>query len=180
MSAPCIICNSTSNKETVEHIIPQSLGNEYYVLPKGAICFNCNNRIAKVEYRVVSSALFIDQRKEYGLISPKNDNSITELNNDDLIYLLVKMGYEGLYHSRKKIWTKYNWSDVRAYLLHSDKGSISFDRSQPPVVKFKSIPKWMDRFRLKNHHLSLDYALEDNKVFVRFQFGKIQVWTRMK
>lgn len=34
------------NTKSEEHIIPKSLGNEKFVLPKGTICDKCNNYFA--------------------------------------------------------------------------------------------------------------------------------------
>ncbi len=44
----CIFCkqNSDSSK-SVEHIIPESLGNTKHVLPRGVICDTCNNYFAR-------------------------------------------------------------------------------------------------------------------------------------
>ena len=180
MNVACIICNATDNRETVEHIIPQSLGNEYYVLPKGVICFNCNNRIAKVEYRVVSSSVFMDQRIKYKLIRSSKDHFITDLRNDDLLYFTVKIGFEGLYKSRRKMWENINWEDVRSYLLNRELGMMVKERIHPDDLKYKPIPRWIERFRLRNKHLTLEYAIQGHKLYVRFQFGTIRVWARLK
>ncbi|MFC3676635.1 HNH endonuclease [Ferrovibrio xuzhouensis] len=40
----CIFCKQTAKKfSSVEHIIPESLGNKNFVLPKGFVCDSCNN-----------------------------------------------------------------------------------------------------------------------------------------
>jgi hypothetical protein len=40
----CIFCDCNSNDtKTIEHIIPQSLGNVNITLPKGKVCNKCNN-----------------------------------------------------------------------------------------------------------------------------------------
>ncbi len=44
----CIFCKSdTSTSKSVEHIIPESLGNKKNILPKGVVCDNCNNYFGK-------------------------------------------------------------------------------------------------------------------------------------
>lgn len=47
----CIFCLEASNvSRSVEHIIPESLGNKDHVLPPGVVCDKCNNYFAsKVE-----------------------------------------------------------------------------------------------------------------------------------
>jgi hypothetical protein len=44
----CIFCkNPSDNSVSVEHIIPESLGNISHILPKGWVCDTCNNYIAR-------------------------------------------------------------------------------------------------------------------------------------
>jgi hypothetical protein len=44
----CIFCkNISSNSTSVEHVIPESLGNIEHVLPQGWVCDNCNNYFAR-------------------------------------------------------------------------------------------------------------------------------------
>lgn len=44
----CIFCKqSSASSKSVEHIIPQSLGNNKYVLPKGIVCDACNNYFSR-------------------------------------------------------------------------------------------------------------------------------------
>jgi hypothetical protein len=39
---PCIFCGSQEHLNTVEHIVPESLGNTTFMLSKGDICDTCN------------------------------------------------------------------------------------------------------------------------------------------
>jgi hypothetical protein len=44
----CIFCKATSEEcVSVEHIIPESLGNIEHLLPKGWVCDTCNNYFAR-------------------------------------------------------------------------------------------------------------------------------------
>jgi hypothetical protein len=44
----CIFCkNASDNSVSVEHIIPESLGNVAHIWPKGWVCDSCNNYIAR-------------------------------------------------------------------------------------------------------------------------------------
>lgn len=47
----CIFCKCLSdNSKSIEHIIPESLGNKEHYLPKGIVCDSCNNYFAvKIE-----------------------------------------------------------------------------------------------------------------------------------
>jgi len=60
----CIFCKQdSSNSVSVEHVIPESLGNKKTVLPKGAVCDSCNNYFAsKVEKPVLASGEFTQLR----------------------------------------------------------------------------------------------------------------------
>ncbi|EEY45354.1 HNH endonuclease [Vibrio mimicus] len=60
----CIFCKQNSDtSRSVEHIIPESLGNKNAVLPKGAVCDSCNNYFASnVEKPVLDSGEFVQLR----------------------------------------------------------------------------------------------------------------------
>ena len=60
----CIFCKGASdNCRSIEHVIPESLGNSKFVLPKGAVCDSCNNYFAvKVEKPVLESQYFRQTR----------------------------------------------------------------------------------------------------------------------
>ncbi|RHJ93598.1 MULTISPECIES: HNH endonuclease [Bacteroidales] len=55
----CIFCTQNSeNSKSVEHIIPESLGNKLTVLSKGIVCDECNNYFArKIEGEMLSSLI---------------------------------------------------------------------------------------------------------------------------
>src|ERR1035437_2287572 len=56
----CIFCRSiSSDSKSIEHIIPESLGNKTHTLPKGVVCDKCNNYFAnKIEKKVLELAYF--------------------------------------------------------------------------------------------------------------------------
>jgi hypothetical protein len=56
----CIFCKELSDTSTsVEHVVPESLGNKTHVLPPGVVCDLCNNYFAgKVEQLVLGSEYF--------------------------------------------------------------------------------------------------------------------------
>ncbi len=44
----CLFCKQDSSaSKSVEHIIPESLGNTTSVLPKGIVCDKCNNYFSR-------------------------------------------------------------------------------------------------------------------------------------
>jgi HNH endonuclease len=74
MSA-CIFCHSVAGPfKSVEHIVPESLGNfsDRHVLPTGAVCDQCNNYFASsVEGIVLDHTSFRNLRAKYRVPSKK-------------------------------------------------------------------------------------------------------------
>lgn len=60
----CIFCKAdSSNSKTIEHIVPESLGNIEHILPAGVICDKCNNYFAReVEKPLLESEYFVQLR----------------------------------------------------------------------------------------------------------------------
>jgi len=56
----CIFCKQDSTKsKSIEHVIPESLGNKTIVLPVGVVCDSCNNYFAvKVEGPLLGQVYF--------------------------------------------------------------------------------------------------------------------------
>jgi len=60
----CIFCHKdSSNSKSVEHIIPESLGNKEHFLPKGYVCDACNNYFSiKIEKELLAQPYFVSMR----------------------------------------------------------------------------------------------------------------------
>jgi len=60
----CIFCkNPSDNSRSIEHIVPESLGNKDHILPRGIVCDKCNNYFSrKIEGPVLSQPYFMDAR----------------------------------------------------------------------------------------------------------------------
>ena len=69
----CIFCSkNSSNSKSVEHIIPESLGNKKHILRKGIVCDECNQYFAKkIEKRVLEMPYFRDVRHRNFIESKK-------------------------------------------------------------------------------------------------------------
>lgn len=69
----CIFCKKeSSNDRSIEHIIPESLGNEDHTLPKGIVCDKCNNYFArKIEGPLLETKYFKLLRSEEFLPNKK-------------------------------------------------------------------------------------------------------------
>lgn len=69
----CIFCNgSTNESKSVEHVIPESLGNTFYLLAKGVVCDKCNNYFSrKIEGPLLGMPFFLQIRHKLDIESKK-------------------------------------------------------------------------------------------------------------
>ena len=69
----CIFCHKdSSTSKSIEHIIPESLGNKDYVLPTGYVCDECNHYFAiKVEKELLSQPYFVSMRSRNEILTKK-------------------------------------------------------------------------------------------------------------
>lgn len=79
----CIFCkNLSGTSKSVEHIIPESLGNKQHILPKGSVCDKCNNYLAReVEKPILTSPMFKFLRKNMAI--PNKRGKLPSLDNLD-------------------------------------------------------------------------------------------------
>ena len=65
----CLFCKqNTDNSKSVEHIIPESLGNKEHILPRGLVCDNCNQYFAiKIEKPLLEQPYFRNIRHRAGI-----------------------------------------------------------------------------------------------------------------
>lgn len=70
----CIFCKEVSDTSvSVEHIIPESLGNKSHVLESGIVCDKCNNYFSiKIEKEVLELPYFKSLRHRNYILSKKN------------------------------------------------------------------------------------------------------------
>lgn len=69
----CLFCkNNSDNSKSVEHIIPESLGNKDHILPVGIVCDSCNQYFAiKVEKPLLEQSYFKNLRHRSGIENKK-------------------------------------------------------------------------------------------------------------
>ncbi len=69
----CIFCKQDSSQsKSIEHIIPESMGNKSHILPRGVVCDECNNYFAlKIEKKVLEYDFFRSVRHRNGIESKK-------------------------------------------------------------------------------------------------------------
>ena len=69
----CVFCHKdSSTSKSVEHIIPESLGNKHHFLPKGYVCDECNHYFAiKIENELLSQPYFVSMRFRNEILTKK-------------------------------------------------------------------------------------------------------------
>lgn len=68
---PCIFCNALIEKSPKEHIVPESFGNEDYLIEGGIVCTECNNRFSEFEMKALSNTVFVIERARKAVKSKK-------------------------------------------------------------------------------------------------------------
>ena len=156
----CIICQKEHTNTTIEHIVPRSLGNIHYILPKGTVCSNCNNRFARFEHDVVSSKPFIERRRQAGVILSQPPATPFPLSEKALKLFLLKVAYESTHRSKKELLVNLHLDGVRHILLdHSINITTELIQGYKPKHR---LPKMMDHWRLRGSgiRLYLDLAID--------------------
>lgn len=88
--------------------------------------------------------------------------------------LLLKIGLEGLYTSQNRVYQKYNFSELRAYLLGTFNVDWPFMTTDYEPAKFTSVPRFFDKYYLKSIHCSLSFLETDNGgLLFKFKYGAV-------
>lgn len=69
----CIFCHKdSSTSKSIEHIIPESLGNKHHVLPSRYVCDACNHYFAiKIEKELLAQPYFVSMRFRNEILTKK-------------------------------------------------------------------------------------------------------------
>lgn len=175
----CIFCkNDSSNSKSVEHIIPESLGNKKNTLSKGIVCDSCNNYFGnKIEKNVLEMTYFkslrgrimIENKKGKiprisGFTKNKEEVEITfSLNGDNTFEVLYKDEKTlGTLLSHNKIYVPFISEPPKNDLLISKFiGKIAIEALAKRV---SSIEGWQNDF-IENE------SLDQLRDFVRYGKG---------
>lgn len=169
----CIICLKDHESTTVEHIVPRALGNIHYVLRKGRVCKKCNNKFAKYEHAVLNSPQWFEQRKKKGLIRSRSDDQHHQAQQEAKAYelqrFLLKIFYESMYHSRRDVFEVLDLEHIRVELDQGKMVSRKIHKGKS-ISTGHSIPKFIDRWRLRQNGINLNYRVEKEAIFFEFCF----------
>lgn len=67
----CIFCGGSGPFNSVEHVVPASLGNDIVALGRGWVCDKCNHVISKFEREVLWNSIIGVERCRMGVITKK-------------------------------------------------------------------------------------------------------------
>ena len=178
----CIFCKA-QNAGSLEHIVPESLGNTLYILSEG-VCGICNNRFSKFEQKALGQTILGFERSR--LAAPtkkgkpgkaevegvqfvgsgeKNIVTLNGLKSEDITdfdphtgifkvrtkgfdksevatsKLLLKMGLESIFKSRRDIFDRYDFTDLCQYLTSQNQIIWPFITTKDDFVNYKSLIK---------------------------------------
>lgn len=179
----CIFCKKDStNSKSVEHIIPESLGNKKNILPKGVVCDNCNSYFgSKIEKAVLEMPYFKSLRGRKMIENKKGKipsvSGFTE--NKDIIDINFSSKGDSI------IEVIYNDENTLNSILNSNKLFVSVIPEPPKnninISKFlglialeafaqrvSSIENWQDDFIQNN-------SFDELRDFVRYGKGYV-IW----
>lgn len=168
----CIICLRAHEQMTVEHIVPRSLGNIHYILRKGKVCRSCNNRFARYESAVLTSAIWLQHRQVYGVAKAELTPHRAEPEDIDLKRFIMKICYEAIHQSKPKVIKHYDFEPIRVELATGKEAKSELFKDK--VLKNgKNIPGLIDRWRLGNNHIYLKYKDLDDRIYFMFRYGPL-------
>jgi hypothetical protein len=123
----CLFCkNDSSTSRSIEHIVPESLGNVDHILPAGIVCDRCNNYVAReIEKPLLDARYFRERRFQAGL--PNKEKRIPALEAIHVqsrtpVDLMRVLGEDGISigarpHVDESHWVKSIRKDRRGTLL---------------------------------------------------------------
>lgn len=217
----CIFCSSTEKLHTIEHIVPESLGNKKYTLTKGAICQDCNNRFSKFEDKALSQTVLGMERARLAVKTKKDKPASSKIGNiqirgsedfeKNLINLkgvksavvtnvdsktgaltlqirvpgfdksevatsklLLKIGFEALYQSRRKFFKNYNFSDLTDYLTTKTNDDWPFITIKNDTYKYQKILKHdikNIRYLIKQSCMLRIREVDKDTLLFKFEYG---------
>ncbi|WP_295123480.1 HNH endonuclease [uncultured Chitinophaga sp.] len=179
----CIFCKEDSSKsKSIEHIVPESLGNKQHTLPKGVVCDACNNYLAiKIEKRVLELAYFQSLRGRHHIENKKgkipglpgffrNMNDKVSIFPDDSSVLEVVIENKELFDSissYKELYIPIIPEPPKDNLnLSKLIGKIALEAL---ALRLSNLEGWQDEF-VKNE------GLNQLRNFVRYGQGEFKIW----
>lgn len=221
----CIFCDKTVHDLSIEHIIPESLGNIYYLLQSGCICRNCNNSFSDFEDKALSKTMLGFERSRLGIVTKKGKaaqalshnikfigdkrfrkNHVTvygiEEKDIGLIHpdgsfeikildfdksematskLLLKIGLESLFHSRRSFFKTKNFQELKEHLTKINNESWPILTIKSEFSGFVSIPRFEDKRKLNNIGCKILYKeIDESTILLNFRYSVLSYIVNLK
>jgi hypothetical protein len=88
--------------------------------------------------------------------------------------MLLKVGLESLYTSQRKLYNKYDFTELRDFLSGRSNTDWPFMTTNAEADKFESIPRFLDKHLLKQIRCWLSYNERDeNTLLFKFKYGGV-------
>lgn len=88
--------------------------------------------------------------------------------------LLLKMALESLYTSQREIFNKYDFTELKDFLLNRNTKDWPFTTTDYEEDTFKSIPRFTEKYLLIQNHINLKYFEKSNtELLFKFKYGAI-------
>lgn len=88
--------------------------------------------------------------------------------------LLLKVGLESIFKSQKTIFRKYDFKELKDYLLTKNNNDFPFLTTDFELKKFKSVPICTDKYLLKKNHCELKFLeLNSETLLFKFKYGAV-------
>lgn len=217
----CIFCDKENTSTSIEHIVSEAFGNKKYIVQKGCVCDECNNRFSKFEGSALSNSIFVMERARLGIATKKGKNAkgkvedlqieghekfeknkiilkgLSEENFTDYdpktktgkLYvksfdksevaaskLLLKMALSSIFTSQRDLFNKYDFTYLKRFLTNKDNHDWPFITSNYDIDKFKSIPRFNDKYHLNKIKCSLRFREVDmNTLLFMFTYGAVSM-----
>ena len=177
----CIFChNDSSTSKSVEHIIPESLGNKEHILPKGYVCDACNHYFSvKIESQLLAQPYFVSMRRRNDIRTKKGK------------YVAEDMFFPG---AHKISETRFDLDEKVLYITDKDVlKAIVEGKCHKALARYIKEPEYpnkiMSRFLAKCAYESIflwggeqDYRLwfkeRDNKDCIFQDFEQLRLFAR--
>ena len=89
---------------------------------------------------------------------------------------LLKVGIEGLFTSKRKIFNKYNFNQLKNYLTNKDNVVWGFIMVDKEHGRFDSIPSYKDKYSLKKINCELRFQEKsNNELLFKFRYGAVSM-----
>ena len=142
----CIFCKQQSdNSQSVEHIIPESLGNSEHILAKGIVCDKCNNYFAtKIEQPLLQLPYFVSARHRNDIESKKGRIPI-----DKGVLLASTPGVVNFHRDKDGKSISFEDEQLINFILEKEKFKIILPVNERPPHNDINISKFLGKVGLE-------------------------------